>query len=237
MPTSPVTPAGNGLGTDGVDCQTLSVITGSAALGVAIIAFGMVITPGPNLMYLVSRSLTQGRLAGLTSLAGVVTGFFLYLLAASFGLAILFTTVPALFVAVKLAGAAYLLWLAISMLRKRGGVFRAAPGTVHSRARLYAMGVATCLLNPKIALMYAALLPQFLDPARGDVWAQTVQLGLVQIVVATIVNACWVLAAAWVARLLERSERVERAVRVVTGGVLAWFAVHLGLSQPAAARP
>lgn len=145
-------------------------------MGIATVAFGMVMTPGPNMMYLVSRSLTQGRLAGMVSLSGVVTAFVIYLLAASVGLAVLFETVPVLFVAVKLAGAAYLLWLAWTMIRGSSNVFRPGAGSRHSIRRLYAMGVATCLLNPKIALLYVALLPQFVGPERGGIWLQTVQL-------------------------------------------------------------
>lgn len=213
------------------------MISTAAALGIATIALGMVLTPGPNMMYLVSRSLTQGRVAGLISLTGVVTGFLIYLLAASVGLAVLFTTVPVLFVVVKVAGAAYLLWLAVGMFRGRNAVFGGNSGAEHhSPRRLYLMGIATCLLNPKIALLYVALLPQFLDPERGGLWLQTVQLGLVQIVVAAAINGAWVIAAASVAVLLARSRTAERVVRMVTGGLLAWFALHLGLAQPGSAR-
>lgn len=211
------------------------MITAAAALGVATVAFGLVITPGPNMMYLVSRSLTQGRRAGFVSLGGVAAGFLVYLLATSVGLAVLFTTVPALFVVVKLAGAAYLLWLAWTMVRGGRNAFRPSEGDHHSGRRLFLMGMATCLLNPKIALLYVALLPQFVDPDRGGVWIQTLQLGLVQIVVAVAVNAAWVVASSQVAGLLARSRAAERVVRIATGGLLAWFAVHLGLSRPAAA--
>lgn len=210
------------------------VITAAAALGIATVAFGMVVTPGPNMMYLVSRTLTQGRPAGLVSLAGVVTGFLVYLLATSLGLAVLFSTVPALFIIVKLAGAAYLLWLAWTMVRGRSNAVRPGEsGNRHSIRRLYAMGMATCLLNPKIALLYVALLPQFIDPERASVWLQTMQLGAVQIVVAAAVNGAWVVAASQMARALAKSRSTERVVRLATGGLLAWFAVHLGLAQPA----
>jgi threonine/homoserine/homoserine lactone efflux protein len=213
------------------------MISGTAALGLAAIAFGMVITPGPNMMYLVSRSLTQGRIAGFVSLAGVVTGLCVYLLLTSAGLAALFVTVPMLFVAVKVVGAAYLLWLAVGMLRGGRSPFRPTPDEGHSVPRLYLMGLATCMLNPKIALLYAALLPQFVDASTGDVWLQTLQLGLVQVLVATVMNGFWVIAASHVARLLARSQIAERAMRLVVGGLLAWFAVHLGLARPASATP
>lgn len=207
----------------------------SAACGVAVVAFGMVITPGPNMMYLVSRSLLQGRLAGLISLAGVVTGFVLYVLATAAGLALLFVAVPELFITVKILGAAYLLWLAVGMVRSTDSAFH--PDSVlpqHSPRRLYAMGITTCLLNPKIALMYGALLPQFVDPGSGPTALQLVELGFVQIVVATVMNATWVALAGHVSRLLRRSRRADRGVRWTAAALLTWFAVHLGLARAAA---
>ncbi|UYM05782.1 LysE family translocator [Solicola gregarius] len=209
------------------------MVTFASVVGVAIIAFGMVITPGPNMMYLVSRSISQGRTAGLISLAGVVTGFALYVIATTAGLSVLFSTVPALFIVVKVAGALYLLYLAVGIVRGGRPVFRAGEARDHSRRRLYVMGLTTCLLNPKIALIYAALLPQFVDPDRGSVPLQIVVLGLVQITVAALVNAGWVLAAAAASGVLQRSRTADRVSRWVAGTLLGGFAVRLGLSQPA----
>ncbi len=205
------------------------MVTTGAVLGVAVVAFGLVVTPGPNMIYLVSRSLTQGRRAGLISLGGVACGFALYLVATSAGLAALFVAVPALFVVVKLLGAAYLLYLAWGILRPRGrNVFaQEVDLPAHSTRRLFSMGLATCLLNPKIVLMYAALLPQFVDPAAGPAGVQLVVLGLVQIAVAVTVNAGWVVSASWVAGLLRARPAAQRVQRWVTGTVLGAFAVHL----------
>ncbi|MDO7869592.1 LysE family translocator [Nocardioides jiangxiensis] len=211
------------------------MISVTAALGMAAVAFGMVLTPGPNMMYLVSRSLTQGRRAGLVSLCGVVTGFLVYVLATALGLALLFVAVPSLFLVVKVLGALYLLWLAWGMVRGSRNAFRAdASLPAHSTRRLYAMGLTTCLLNPKLALMYGALLPQFVSPSAGSTAGQIVELGLIQITVAGSVNGLWVLVADQVSRLLERSRRTETGVRWGTAGLLAFFAVHLGLAQASA---
>lgn len=210
------------------------MVSVSAALGVAAVAFGMVITPGPNMMYLVSRTLTQGRGAGLVSLGGVVTGLVLYVLATAGGLSLLFVAVPDLFVTVKILGAAYLLWLAVSMARSSRSVFdpdRQLPR--HSPGRLYAMGAATCLLNPKVALMYGALLPQFVHRGAGPTALQLLELGLVQIIVGTVVNAMWVLLAGQVSRLIRRRPRADRGVRWTAAGLLTFFAVHLGLARAA----
>lgn len=140
----------------------------SAALGVLVIALGMVLTPGPNMIYLASRAISQGRRAGLVSLGGTAVGFLCYLVAATAGLSALFVAVPAAYTTVKIAGALYLAWLAWSMLRPGGrSPFEPRPLEPESDARLFGMGLLTNLLNPKIALMYAALLPQFVNPADG----------------------------------------------------------------------
>ena len=207
------------------------VISLGAVLGIAAVAFGLVITPGPNMIYLVSRSLSQGRRAGLISLAGVACGFLAYLVATTAGLAALFVAVPGLFILVKLLGAAYLLYLAWSILRPGGrSMFTPDEDTPpHTPRRLFVMGLSTCLLNPKIALMYAALLPQFVDPA-APVSTQLLLLGLVQIAVAVTVNAGWVFAAAAVANLFRARPFAQRVQRWIAGSVLGGFAVHLAVT-------
>ena len=140
------------------------MVSASAVLGVFAVALALVLTPGPNMMYLVSRSITQGRRAGVISLAGVAAGFAVYLSATNLGLAAVFVAVPALYLAVKLAGAAYLGWLAVRALRPGGRpVFTRVPIPQRPEAprRLFVMGFVTNLLNPKIAVMYLSLIPQF----------------------------------------------------------------------------
>ncbi len=209
----------------------------SAALGVLLVALGMVLTPGPNMIYLASRAISQGRRAGLVSLSGTAAGFLCYLLAATAGLSALFAAVPAAHTAVKIAGALYLAWLAWGVLRPGGrSPFEARELDPESDARLFGMGLLTNLLNPKIALMYAALLPQFVDPAAGESWRQLLQLGSVQIAVAVTVNGLIVLTAAALSRFLAARPRVMTAQRWAAGGLLGAFAVRTAL-EPAPARP
>lgn len=203
----------------------------SAALGVVVIELGMVVTPGPNMIYLTSRATSQGRRAGLVSLAGTAVGFFCYLLAATAGLSALFVAVPPAYTVVKIAGALYLAWLAWGMLRPGGrSPFEARDLAPESDARLFGMGLLTNLLNPKIALMYAALLPQFVSPAGGATWSQLLQLGSIQIAVAVTVNALIVLAAASVSGFLAVRPRAMAVQRWVAGTVLGGFAVRTALS-------
>ncbi|GGJ49430.1 LysE family translocator [Streptomyces brasiliensis] len=202
----------------------------SGILGVTVVALGMVLTPGPNMIYLVSRSITQGRRAGIISLGGVALGFLVYLLAANLGLSVVFLAVPELYVAVKLAGAAYLGYLAWNALRP-GGLSVFAPQDVphDSPRRLFTMGLMTNLLNPKIAIMYLSLIPQFIDLDRGHVLLQGIVLGSVQIVVSIAVNLAIVLAAGTIAAFLARRPSWLKVQRCLMGTVLGGLAVRLAV--------
>ena len=181
------------------------MVGSGALLGIALVALGLVLTPGPNMVYLISRSVAQGRRAGLVSLLGVAAGFGVYLATAVAGLAAVFVLVPTLYAVVKLAGAGYLLWLAWRTVRPGGrSPFTPAPLPPDPPRRLFTMGLVTNLLNPKIAILYVSLLPQFVDPARGHVAAQSLLLGLTQIAVALSVNALIVLSAGTLAVFFAR---------------------------------
>ena len=131
----------------------------------AAIALGMVLTPGPNMVYLISRSISQGRVAGLISLGGVALGFVFYMLCAAFGITAIVMAVPYAYDTLRVAGALYLLYLAWQALRPGGrSPFQVRDLPKDSPRRLFAMGFLTNLLNPKIAVMYLSLLPQFIAP-------------------------------------------------------------------------
>jgi threonine/homoserine/homoserine lactone efflux protein len=212
------------------------MVSVSAFAGIAAVALGLVLTPGPNMIYLVSRSVVQGRRAGLISLTGVAVGFFVYLIAAAAGIATLFALVPAVYMAIKLGGAGYLLWLAWKAVRPGGdSVFAPKPLPDDPPRRLFMMGLVTNLLNPKIAILYVSLLPQFVDPARGHVAVQSLTLGLTQIVIALTVNALIVLGAGSVAAFLGDRPAWLRAQRYVMGTVLAGLAVRIAADRSRAA--
>ncbi|MGK5642000.1 LysE family translocator [Streptomyces sp. URMC 126] len=206
------------------------MVSPHAVMGMALVALGLVLTPGPNMMYLVSRSVTQGRKAGLISLLGVAAGFFVYLLAAVAGIATLFALVPAVYTAVKLAGAAYLAWLAWQALRPGGtSAFDPKPLPPDPPRKLFTMGLVTNLLNPKIAILYVSVLPQFVDPDRGSVPLQSLLIGLTQIVVAVTVNGAIALTAGSVSAFLRRRPRWLRTQRYVMGTALAGIAVTVAV--------
>ncbi|SDD22684.1 LysE family translocator [Rhodococcus tukisamuensis] len=206
------------------------MVTAAAMAGVALVALTMVLTPGPNMIYLASRSISQGRRAGMMSLGGVAVGFLAYLTAASLGLTAVFFAVPALFVVIKTAGAAYLGYLAWRMLRPGGrSAFEVSNLERHSSFRLFGMGFVTNILNPKIALMYVALIPQFVDPSRGPVWQQSLLLGTIQILVAVAVNAMIVLASSSISSFLTRRPVWLSIQKWLAGGILGVFAVRMAL--------
>lgn len=217
-------------------CVKIGAMIGTAAvLGVAAAALGMVLTPGPNMMYLVSRSVSQGRRAGLVSLGGVAAGFGVYLAAATAGITAVFAVVPGLYLAVKLAGAGYLLWLAWQAVRPGGtSVFAPSELPADPTRRLFTMGLVTNLLNPKIAIMYMALIPQFVVPAHGRVWLQSLCLGSIQIAVALTVNGLIVLGAGTIAAFVTGRPLWLRIQRYVMGTMLGGIAVLLATDR---ARP
>ena len=196
----------------------------------------LVLTPGPNLLYLISRTLCQGRTAGIVSLAGTTTGFVVHILAAALGLTAVFIAVPLVYDALRWAGAAYLLWLAWDAVRprpegRRGDAFAPRSLPEVSRGRLFRMGFLTSILNPKVALFYVALFPQFVEPSRGSVLLQSLMLGATQIGIALVGDLCFVLSAAAIARWLAGRPVWAAAQRWVLAGVFAGIAAKLMLDE------
>ena len=196
-------------------------------LGFALISLGIALTPGPNMIYLISRSITQGPAAGIVSLGGVALGFVFYMLCAAFGITALLFAVPYAYDALRFAGAAYLLWLAWQAVKPNGrSPFQVRKLQVDGPRKLFAMGFVTNLLNPKIAMLYLALLPQFIDPT-ASVLTQSLALGAIQIVISVGVNAMIALAAGSIARFLGTRPSWLLVQRWLMGTVLAGLAVKM----------
>ena len=197
-------------------------------LAFGLVALAMVLTPGPNMIYLISRSICQGRVAGLISLGGVALGFVVYMLCAAFGISALLFAVPYAYDALRYAGAAYLLWLAWQAVRPGGrSPFQVQKLAIDSPRKLFVMGFLTNLLNPKIAMLYLSLLPQFIDPERGSVLVQSVVLGFAQIAISISVNAVIALAAGSIAVFLVNRPTWLLVQRWLMGTVLAALAVRM----------
>lgn len=202
--------------------QTSNLIT------FAFVALGMVLTPGPNMIYLISRSISQGVGAGLVSLGGVILAFIFYMLAAAFGITALLMMVPFAYDVLRFAGAAYLLWLAWQAVKPGGrSPFQVRDLPRDGPRKLFAMGFLTNLLNPKAAVLYLSLLPQFIDPARGDVLLQSIALGGTQIIISASVNALIALTAGSLASFLSGRPLWLSIQRWLMGTVLAGLAVRM----------
>ncbi|MDW5444662.1 LysE family translocator [Polaromonas sp. SM01] len=194
----------------------------------ALVALALVLTPGPNMIYCISRTLCQGRGAGLVSLGGVAVGFLVHLLAASFGLTALLLAVPMAFTAIKVLGAAYLLWMAWQAIRPGGLSPFETRSLPHDPPRtLFLMGFMTNLLNPKVAMFYLSFFPQFLHPERGNLLLQSLSLGAVQISVSLAINTLIIFFAAGLAVFLNRNIAWMRVQRYVMGTVLGLLALRL----------
>lgn len=203
---------------------SLLVFAGAALL--------MALTPGPNMVYLISRSLCQGRLAGVMSWLGVVLGFTVHMCSAAVGLTALFLAVPLGYELLKLGGALYLLWLAWAALRPGArSPFEARDLPPESPRRLFTMGLLTSVLNPKVAVFYLSVLPQFVSPEAGPVLGQSLALGFTQVCIGSTVNLLVTLSAAGIAGWFGRHRFWLAVQRWLMGLVLGALALRL-LSQP-----
>jgi len=204
----------------------------SKLLAFALVALGLALTPGPNMVYLISRSINQGRAAGLISLGGVALAFVLYLLCAALGITALLLTVPLAYDALRLAGALYLLYLAWQALRPGGrSPFQVRQLERDRPRKLFAMGFLTNLLNPKAAVLYLSLLPQFITPGHDNVLQQSLVLGSTQMAISLTVNAAIVLMAGTIAGFLAGRPLWLAAQRWLMGTVLAGLAAHMAVQS------
>ena len=179
----------------------------------------LVIIPGPNHVYIVTRAIGQGRGAGLASAFGVETGTLVHIAAAAAGLSAVVASSALAFDVVKYLGAAYLVYLGIAALRSREALDLDAAQGRRPLRRVYADGVVVNVLNPKVALFFLSFLPQFIDPARGSVATQVVALGLVLIAIGLTSNIAYALAADALGAWLRRRPGFARGQRYVTGGI------------------
>lgn len=198
----------------------------------AAAALLMAVTPGPNMIYLISRSLCQGRSAGVLSWIGVVLGFTVHMLCASLGLTALFMAVPLGYELLKFAGALYLLWLAWQAVRPGAtSPFEAKALPPEPPHKLFTMGLLTSILNPKVAIFYLSVLPQFITPHAGSVLSQSLLLGATQVCIGASVNLLVTLSAAAIAGWFAKNRLWMAVQRYVMGFVLGALALKLLAQQ------
>ena len=203
----------------------------SSLLAYGLISLGMVLTPGPNMIYLISRSICQGRMAGLISLGGVAMGFVVYMFCAALGITALVMAVPYAYDALRLGGALYLVYLAWQAVKPGGrSPFQVRDLPKDSPRKLVTMGLVTNLLNPKVAVMYLSLLPQFIDPnGHGSVLVQSLALGSLQILISVSVNAVIACMAGSIAVFFVIRPGWQVLQRWLMGSVLMGLAVRMAV--------
>jgi threonine/homoserine/homoserine lactone efflux protein len=190
--------------------------------------------PGPSVFYIVTRSLAQGRRAGVTSMLGVQAGGLVHVVAAAFGVSALIASSATAFTIVKYAGAAYLIVLGVRKLRSHGEAEDDLDlvGSASPR-RLFWQGAVVNILNPKTALFFLAFLPQFVDPSAGPVAPQMLVLGVLLVGLGTLSDGTYALVAAGAGRRLRETTRARRTLDRLSGGVF----ISLGLVAALAGEP
>jgi threonine/homoserine/homoserine lactone efflux protein len=195
----------------------------------AVFAF----VPGPAMLYAAAQTLARGRWSGLMAAFGIHLGGYVHVIAAAAGLSVLFHAVPTLYVTVKFAGAAYLIWLGISLFRAKAQGDVAMPGIEpKSGRRAFFESITVEVLNPKTAIFFVAFLPQFIDASAGfPVWIQFVVLGtIVNLMFSSTDVICVVLAGVLITRL-RRSSRAQRLMQRAGGAMIVGLGAHLVLQK------
>src|SRR3954469_21087525 len=203
---------------------------GTLALFMAA-ALALNLTPGPDMLYVTARSVSDGRRAGVIAAFGIGAGTLVHITALALGLAALLAAVPLAYDVLRIAGAIYLLAIGVQLLLRprRAGATAALPPASHRT--IFAQAVLTNVLNPKVALFFLAFLPQFVDPAAGPAVAQIVLLGLLFDVQGTVVNVAVALLASGTTRRLRANTRVLSVLQRLTGAIFVALGARLALAK------
>jgi threonine/homoserine/homoserine lactone efflux protein len=199
----------------------------------SLAAFILVISPGPNMIYLISRSITQGKKAGIISLAGVICGFLFHIAMVSFGLTAVLFAVPMAYTVLKTVGVFYLLYLAFQAIKPSSkGIFEIQNNlSIDNPKKLFRIGFLTNVLNPKVAVFYLSFFPQFIKPEYGSIFMQSIQLGITQVIVSFSVNFIIVLTASKVSLFFSKNPVWVKFQKWFMAGVLTTLAVKMAFTK------
>jgi threonine/homoserine/homoserine lactone efflux protein len=206
------------------DPSRLALFVGAALL--------LLVVPGPSVLYIVTQSVSQGRRAGIASVAGITTGTLVHIVAATVGLSALLASSALAFDVIKYLGAAYL--IVVGVRRLAGLEPEQEPRARRTRdlGRLYRQGIVVNVLNPKTALFFLAFLPQFVEPTRGAAWLQILALGLLFAALGFLSDGTWALVAGALGERLRRGTRFPAAQRYVSGSVFVGLGAAAALTAP-----
>ena len=199
----------------------------------ALAALVLVISPGPNMLYLISRTISQGKKAGLTSLAGVICGFLFHIIMVAFGLTAVLFAIPFAYVVLKTLGTLYLLYLAYQAIKPDSkNIFEVDEHIkIDGTRKLFTVGFLTNVLNPKVAVFYLSFFPQFIKPEYGSILTQSLELGIVQVGVSFTINFIIVLTAAKAATFFSANPVWIKIQKWFMASVLAFLAIKMALSK------
>lgn len=192
----------------------------------------LLLTPGPAVLYILARSVQQGRTAGLVSVLGIHLGTLVHITAAAVGLSALLVSSALAFAVVKYLGAAYLIWMGVRTVMAKAPDREMPVVEAKPLHRAFRDGFVVNLLNPKTAIFFLSFLPQFVDPARGSVHEQVLALGLTFMGLGVLSDGLFALVAGTAGEVLRRSQRVQRLLRWFSGASF----VGLGVSAALASR-
>lgn len=198
----------------------------------AFAALTLAISPGPNMIYLISRTISQGKRAGLLSLMGVICGFLMHIALVSFGLTALLLAVPLAYTVLKWIGVSYLLYLAWQAVKPSAkSVFETTTLPDDSDWQLFSIGFLTNALNPKMAVFYLSLFPQFIHPEYGSPLLQSLLLGVTQIIISFSVNFMVISTAGLASNFFREKPQFIRIQKWFMGGILTALAVRMALTE------
>jgi len=194
-------------------------------------ALVLLVTPGPAVLYIIARSLDQGRLAGFVSVLSIETGNFVHVLAATLGLSAILISSPLAFSIVKYLGAAYLIYLGIRRLLSRATSMQVAAGDRKSLGSIYRQGVVVAVLNPKTALFFFAFLPQFVEATRGAIPLQLLTLGCLFVLMAIVTDSTYSFLASTAGQWLKGTSAFLRFERYMAGSIYIVLGVVAALAS------
>jgi threonine/homoserine/homoserine lactone efflux protein len=205
--------------------ETQTLVTFAAAC----VLFAVI--PGPAVIYIVTRAVDQGRMAGIASVLGIASGTLAHVPAAALGLSALMLSSATAFTVVKYLGAAYLVYLGIRKIMGRNEAFGGAEGSRQPLMRIYRQGAVVGVLNPKTALFFLAFLPQFVDPALGYVTLQFIVLGVLLVLISMVSDSCYALATGTAGEWLRtRSPMFGKRLAWVSGGIYITLGIGAAIS-------
>lgn len=196
-----------------------------------ITAIVLIVTPGPDMLYVIARSLGQGRTAGIVSVLGICVGLLIHTLAAAIGLSTLLMTSALAYNVVKYAGAVYLVYLGIRMLLSRQEISLRGRLQKASLAKIFSQGILSSILNPKIALFFLAFLPQFVEPSQGRVGLQIIHLGTIFVTMGILWLMLVALLTSYAGDWLRNRSSFVRFQQWFTGGILISLGARLAVPE------